>query len=116
MMKLKMFAIAAQGGPLYILDLIERSDRVPFEAYALFVAVFSLLSLFPISVDHFLRSFLSVFKNLLNYNILLKVSIVTLKGTLKQAKNSVKEWYNLFLVFISTVFCFDFFFTYFNNL
>jgi hypothetical protein len=33
----------------------------------------------------------SVLKNLLNYNILLKVSIVTLKGTLKHAKMSVKE-------------------------
>jgi hypothetical protein len=33
----------------------------------------------------------SVFKNLLNYNILLIVSIVTLKGTLKHAKMSVKE-------------------------
>jgi hypothetical protein len=33
----------------------------------------------------------SVFRNLLNYNILLKVSIVTLKGTLKHAKMSVKE-------------------------
>jgi hypothetical protein len=58
----------------------ENSEKIDCDIKLFYVCF---LTIYPIPF--------SVFKNLLNYNILLKVLIVTLKGTLKHAKMSVKE-------------------------